>query len=70
MREGVRALQQRADIGEPLHQELTGYSRLRIGELRLIYSETPQALRLVAIGPRRTIYRLLELAARPAAKRE
>ncbi len=43
-------------LGEPLHRELTGYSRLRVGDLRIVYRPHRGGIDVVAIGPRRTIY--------------
>ncbi len=43
-------------LGEPLHRELTGYWRLRVGDLRIVYRPRRDGIDVVAIGPRRTIY--------------
>jgi mRNA-degrading endonuclease RelE of RelBE toxin-antitoxin system len=51
-------------LGEPLHRELTGQWRLRVGDLRIVYRPQADGIAVVAIGPRRTIY--AELASRRA----
>ena len=43
-------------LGEPLHRELAGRWRLRVGDLRIVYRPRAGGIEVVAIGPRRTIY--------------
>lgn len=66
VREALRDLRRGGAVGRPLDQELTGLSRIRVGDLRLIYREEGRTLVFVAIGPRRTIYTELEREARAA----
>jgi len=46
--------------GERLGGELSGLLRARIGRYRVVYRATANALEIVAVGPRRTIYVDLE----------
>ena len=46
--------------GEPLGGELTGLHRARGGRYRVVYRATANAVEIVAVGPRRTIYVDLE----------
>ena len=46
--------------GEPLGGELTGLLRARVGRYRVVYRATANAVEIVAVGPRRTIYVDLE----------
>lgn len=64
VREALDALRSDPDLGEPLHRELTGRYRIRVGELRVIYRSAGRTIEIVAIGPRQTIYLELERQAR------
>ncbi len=46
--------------GEPLGGELSGLLRARVGRYRVVYRATADAIEVVAVGPRRTIYVDLE----------
>ena len=46
--------------GEPLSGELGGLLRSRVGQYRVVYRATANAVEIVAVGPRRTIYVDLE----------
>ncbi|MBI2774179.1 MAG: type II toxin-antitoxin system RelE/ParE family toxin [Chloroflexi bacterium] len=67
MREALAALRNEPALGEPLHRELNGLQRIRVGQLRLVYRRTGASLEVVAIGPRKTIYVDLEREARGEA---
>jgi mRNA-degrading endonuclease RelE of RelBE toxin-antitoxin system len=69
VREALRDLQRGNADGKPLEQELAGLWRIAVGDLRLVYRQTAATIVLVAIGPRRTIYRDLEIALRAASAR-
>src|SRR5258708_6343635 len=45
------------DCGKPLQRELEGYWSLRIGQHRVVYRPDSAGAEIVAIGPRRTIYK-------------
>ncbi len=60
VRGALDALRSDPALGEPLHRELTGRYRIRVGELRVIYRPAGRNIEIVAIGPRRTIYVDLE----------
>ncbi len=64
VRAALDALRSDPHLGDPLHRELTGRRRIRVGQLRIIYRLTGATIEVVAIGPRRTIYVDLERAAR------
>src|SRR2546422_3727823 len=55
--------------GEPLGGELSGLHRARIGRYRVVYRATANALEIVAVGPRRTIYVDLERLRRAGERR-
>ena len=46
--------------GEPLGGGLSGLRRARVGRYRVVYRATANAVQIVAVGPRRTIYVDLE----------
>ena len=43
--------------GKPLERELKGYWSLRVGRHRIIYRPDEKGVEIVAIGPRRTVYK-------------
>jgi len=45
------------EIGKPLRDEWAGLRSYRVSRLRIIYRVTRTAIDIVALGPRRTIYR-------------
>src|SRR5712691_776697 len=55
--------------GEPLGGELSSLHRARIGRYRVVYRATANALEIVAVGPRRTIYVDLERLRRAGERR-
>ncbi len=59
LREGLIGLEIDAYTGKRLHGDLKDYSSLRVGKLRVIYevSEKDKTVLVVAIGPRRTVYK-------------
>lgn len=59
MRAALDEVQAAPEIGDPLHRELAGRRRVRVGQLRIVYRVLPQEIQIVAIGPRSTIYREL-----------
>ena len=63
-RAALDALQSDPALGEPLHRELTGRFRVRVGSLRIVYRVAARNIVVSAIGPRRTIYLDLEREAR------
>lgn len=44
-------------VGKQLQRELKGYRSLRVGRYRIIYRAVDAGIDVIAIGPRRTIYR-------------
>lgn len=58
VRAAIRELTVNPRAGEPLHGELEGQYRYRVRRFRIIYRilESARALRIVAVGERRTIY--------------
>ena len=42
--------------GKALKAELAGLRSLRVGRIRIIYRESPDAIDVVAVGPRKSIY--------------
>ncbi len=66
VRAALAELQRDPDLGEPLERELTGMRRVRVGQLRIVYRVLALAAEIVAIGPRRSIYTVLEREARRA----
>jgi mRNA-degrading endonuclease RelE of RelBE toxin-antitoxin system len=59
LREGLIVLEIDAYAGKRLHGDLKEYSSLRVGKMRAIYrvSEKEKNVCIVAIGPRKTIYK-------------
>jgi mRNA-degrading endonuclease RelE of RelBE toxin-antitoxin system len=64
IREALAALRSDPDLGEPLHRELTGLLRIRVGQHRIVYRIAGKTLEVLTIGPRSTIYVDLERASR------
>ena len=58
VRQAVRALCADPTCGEPLQKELEGYWKYRVRRFRIVYAvDRPgRIIRIVAVGPRRTIY--------------
>jgi len=58
VRQAVRALRDDPACGEPLQKELEGYWKYWVRRFRIVYSidRAHRAIRIVAVGPRRTIY--------------
>ncbi len=59
LREDLIGLEIDAYPGKRLHGDLKDYSSLRVGKLRVIYevSEKNKTVLVVAIGPRKTVYK-------------
>ena len=59
LRESLIGLEINAFAGKRLHGDLKDYSSLRVGKLRVIYavSEKDKTVLVVAIGPRKTVYK-------------
>jgi mRNA-degrading endonuclease RelE of RelBE toxin-antitoxin system len=60
VRAEIDALKVDPSRGEPLHGDLAGLLRARVGRYRVVYRLTPDAIQIWAIGPRSTIYVDLE----------
>jgi len=58
VRQAVRALCADPACGEPLQKELEGYWKYRVRRFRIVYAidRPSRIIRIVAVGPRRTIY--------------
>jgi mRNA-degrading endonuclease RelE of RelBE toxin-antitoxin system len=61
VREALTTLESQPYIGKRLHGELKENYSIRIGKIRIIYaiSEKDKTIYVIAIGPRKTIYRTL-----------
>jgi mRNA-degrading endonuclease RelE of RelBE toxin-antitoxin system len=59
VREALVILEKSPQAAKRLHGELGGNYSLRVGKLRIIYyiSEKEKAVYVIAIGPRKTIYK-------------
>jgi len=59
VREALISLENRPHAEKQLHGDLRGNYSLRVGELRVIYSisEMDKTVQVIAIGPRKKIYR-------------
>ena len=59
MREALIGLEDKPHAGKRLHGDLKGNYSLRVGKFRIIYSilEREKAVYVIAIGPRKVIYR-------------
>ena len=62
VRAEVDALKLDPNLPEPLGGELSGLNRARVGRYRIVFRIDPDAIVIVAVGPRRTIYVDLERA--------
>ena len=60
VRAEIDALKVDPSRGEPLHGDLTGLLRARVGRYRVVYRLTADAIQIWAVGPRSTIYVDLE----------
>ena len=60
VRAAIDELKRDPSRGEPLGGELSGLLRARVGRYRVVYRPTANAVEIVAVGPRRTIYVDLE----------
>jgi mRNA interferase RelE/StbE len=58
VRQAVRALCADPACGEPLQKELEGYWKYRVRRFRIVYAidRPSRIIRIVAVGPRCTIY--------------
>ena len=58
VRQAIRALCADPACGEPLQKELEGYWKYRVRRFRIVYAidRPSRIIRIVAVGPRRTIY--------------
>ncbi len=58
IRQAIRALCDDPHCGEPLQEELKGCWKYRVRRFRIVYSidRAKRAIRILAVGPRRTIY--------------
>jgi mRNA interferase RelE/StbE len=58
VKQAIRALCDDPNRGEPLQKELEGYWKYRVRRFRIVYrvDRTNRIIRIVAVGPRRTIY--------------
>ena len=59
VREALITLESQPRVGKRLHGELRENYSLRVGKLRVIYyvSEKDKIIYVIAIGPRKTIYK-------------
>jgi mRNA-degrading endonuclease RelE of RelBE toxin-antitoxin system len=59
VRENLGSLENQSQTGKRLHGDLKENYNLRVGKLRIIYTilEKDKMIDIVAIGPRKTIYR-------------
>lgn len=62
IRESLCAIMEEPYSGKPLQEELSGFWSYRVGSLRIVYSidAARKKIHLIALGPRRTIYKELE----------
>ena len=58
VREAIRAIAADPLCGEPLQRELVGYRKYRVRRFRIVYrvNRPRGTARIVAVGPRTTIY--------------
>lgn len=58
VKQAIRALCADPACGDPLQKELEGYRKYRVRRFRIVYSieRANRTIRIVAVGPRRTIY--------------
>jgi mRNA interferase RelE/StbE len=70
IKSAIRAIAADRGCGEPLRRELEGLWKYRVRRFRIVYSTDPKtrALRLMAVGHRRNVYK--ELAARVKSEKE
>jgi len=61
VREALLTLEKQPYMGKRLHGELKENYSMRVGKIRIIYtvSEKNRTIYIIAIGPRKTIYRSL-----------
>jgi mRNA interferase RelE/StbE len=54
----IRAIALQPDLGDPLRGELTGLRKFRVRRFRIVYQVDGRSrtVRLMAVGPRRTVY--------------
>jgi len=62
IRESLRTIAHNPYEGKPLQDELAGLLSYRVGTFRIVYSidKTHKTIRVIVIGPRRSIYAELE----------
>jgi mRNA interferase RelE/StbE len=65
----VRAIAFQPDLGDPLRGELAGLRKYRVRRFRIVYQADARCrtVRLMAVGPRRTVYE--DLVARLPGRR-
>jgi len=68
VRSALDALRESPSIGEPLRGELAGLWRYRVRRFRIVYEldRSARLVRVMAVGPRRSVYEDLAAAPRRA----
>ncbi len=58
IRQAIRAIAADPNCGEPLQRELAEYRKFRVRRFRIVYAvdRGQRTVRIVAVGPRSTIY--------------
>ena len=58
VKQAIRAISHDPTCGEPLQKELEGYWKYSVRRFRIVYTidRAGRIIRIVAVGPRRTIY--------------
>jgi len=72
VRNALEALGDSPSLGEPLRGELEGSWRYRVRRFRIVYEvdRSHRLVRVMAVGPRRTIYEALVAAGGQAAQQK
>lgn len=62
IKQALRLIAKEPLLGKPLEEDLAGYFSYRVGTFRIIYSvnKTQKIIHVVAMGPRRNIYKDLQ----------
>lgn len=56
-------------IGKPLNDRLIEFRSARVGRFRIVYRVSADAVRVLTVGPRRTVYEEAERLARRQEER-
>lgn len=70
IRETLTEIQRNPGAGKPLIEELEGLRSYKMGRYRIIYRTKTDAIEIIGIGPRKTIYQKIALEMKRLREKE